>query len=263
MQTEQVKGKALNLFLNALLFALGVFLFSGIVFWASEDPRVFEKSAAIGAAALGLALITITTFDPVVQRLLALLEWQATRPPKPHLQVDEVDVVDESYLWGKMIFDETEPSYHGFCAFCAQFLILEKRWDRATLTGQDPHRRFYCYGMSEELARFYVATAARAGLIRGRRRGTMGYLARGIATLQDVQMRVPYLVIPRNWRRKLPRPFESRDWEYPQVGEPGEVGEVGTVIDFPSPTETQQESSAQQRYRDVAADIRWVHHQDE
>jgi len=76
---------------------------------------------------------------------------EQTGPTFPHHGVP-----DGGYFYKGVSFSPLSPSYAGFCAFCHQFIIMDKNWTRWHYRARDASRRYYSDGIFDQVAQFYL-----------------------------------------------------------------------------------------------------------
>jgi len=65
-------------------------------------------------------------------------------------------VPDGGYSYGGVSFSPLNLSYAGFCAFCHQFIFMDKNWTRWHYRARDASRRYYPGGILDQVAHFYL-----------------------------------------------------------------------------------------------------------
>jgi hypothetical protein len=152
-------------------------LMTSLSHWASSlASRPRQPSPSVG-------------FDSTVR---AQPEHSATKATPPHPLAVPHDVLDGGYIYQGAPFSEAIPSYAGFCAFCEQFVLMDKNWTRWHYRVRDFGRRYYPSGISEHVARFYLERLRRACVLIPGPNGCSGErLSCRIHCIEDIQRLVP------------------------------------------------------------------------
>jgi hypothetical protein len=106
-------------------------------------------------------------------------------------------VSDGGYVFRGVPFSPRTPSYAGFCAFCQQFILRDKKWTKWHYHAQDPSRRYYPNGIPDFVARSYLDRLRQEFIIIPGPNGCSGErLSCRIRSIEDIQGLIPDLFEP-------------------------------------------------------------------
>lgn len=99
---------------------------------------------------------------------------------------------DDGHVYRDVPFSPRIPSYAGFCAFCQQFILMDKNWTQWRYHARDPSRQYYPSGISEHVARSYLDRLMQEFILIPGPNGCSGErLSCRVRSIEDIQRLVP------------------------------------------------------------------------
>jgi hypothetical protein len=110
----------------------------------------------------------------------------------PSLAFVSSGVNDGDYVYKGLYFSHHVATNVGFYAFCEQFILMNKNWEKHHYNSSDKSRRYYPCGISEQIAHYYLEMLRNAHILIPGPNGCSGErVSCRIRCIEDIEELVP------------------------------------------------------------------------